>query len=147
MWRPTYIRVNAMPIEGGCLCKAVRYRINAEPIMMRLCWCRDCQYLAAGNATANVVFPSAAAMVTGDLHDYVGKADSGNVLHRKFCPICGTPVFSQAEVRPHVIIVRAGTLDDPNGVKPSVNVWADSAPTWACMNAELPTFPHQPPPM
>ncbi len=136
-----------MTIEGGCLCKSVRYRISAEPIMMRLCWCRDCQYIAAGNATANVVFPSDALTFTGELHDYVSKADSGNILHRKFCPTCGTPVFSQAEVRPHVIIVRAGTLDDPSAVKPSVNIWTDSAPTWACMNAELPAFPHQLPPM
>lgn len=136
-----------MSIEGGCLCKAVRYRIEAEPIMMRLCWCRDCQYIAAGNASANVVFPSAAVTVTGELHDYVSKADSGNVMHRKFCPHCGTPVFSAAEVRPHVVIVRAGTLDDPNVVKPTMNIWTDSASAWACMNESLPQFPRQPPPM
>ncbi|MGC3981881.1 MAG: GFA family protein [Steroidobacteraceae bacterium] len=135
-----------MSIEGGCLCKSVRYRIEAEPIMMRLCWCRDCQYLSGGNGMANVVFPSAAVTVTGELTDYVKKADSGNILHRRFCSKCGTPVFSQAEVRPHVIIVRAGTLDDPNIIQPSVNIWTDSAPEWACMNSELQQFPKQPPP-
>lgn len=134
-----------MSIEGGCLCKAVRYRIDAEPMTMRLCWCRDCQYLAAGGAAANVVFPSAAVTVDGELRDYRSIADSGNVMHRKFCPTCGTPVFSQAEVRPQVIIVRAGTLDDPNLIKPSVNIWTDSAPTWACLNESLPKFPKQPP--
>lgn len=136
-----------MPIEGGCLCKAVRYRIDAEPIMMRLCWCRDCQYLAAGGASANVVFPTNAVTVTGELRDYVSIADSGNVMHRLFCPTCGTPVFSAAEARPHIVIVRAGTLDDPNVVKPSLNIWTDSAPTWACLNESLPKFPRQPPPM
>lgn len=135
-----------MTIEGGCLCKAVRYRIEAEPILMRLCWCRDCQYLAGGNGMANVVFPSDAVTVTGALQDYVSKADSGNILHRRFCPACGTPVFSAAEVRPHLIIVRAGTLDDPDAVKPSVNIWTDSAPTWACMDESLRQFPRQPPP-
>lgn len=136
-----------MPIEGGCLCKAVRYRIDAEPIMMRLCWCRDCQYLAAGGASANVVFPTNAVTVTGELRDYVSIADSGNVMHRRFCPTCGTPVFSAAEARPNIVIVRAGTLDDPNVVKPALNIWTDSAPTWACLNESLPKFPRQPPPM
>jgi hypothetical protein len=136
-----------MSIEGGCLCKAVRYRIDAEPMAMRLCWCRVCQYLAAGGAAANVVFPSAAVTVDGELRDYRSIADSGNVMHRKFCPTCGTAVFSQAEVRPQVIIVRAGTLDDPNLIKPSVNIWTDSAPTWACLNESLPKFPKQPPPI
>lgn len=135
-----------MSIEGGCLCKAVRYRIDAEPIMTRLCWCRDCQYFAAGNASANVVFPSAAVTVTGELTDYVSRADSGNIMHRRFCSKCGTPVFSAAEVRPHIVIVRAGTLDDPKVVKPAVNIWTDSAPDWACMNESLPSFPKQAPP-
>ncbi len=133
-----------MTIEGGCLCKAVRYRIEAEPMAMRLCWCRVCQYLAAGGATANVVFPSAAVTVTGELQDYVSTADSGNVMHRRFCSKCGTPVFSAAEARPQVVIVRAGTLDDPTIVKPSMNIWTDSAPAWACMNEALPKVAKQP---
>ena len=135
-----------MPIEGGCLCKAVRYRIDAEPIAMRLCWCRVCQYLAAGGASANVVFPSAAVTVSGELQDYVSTADSGNVMHRRFCPKCGTPVFSAAEARPNIIIVRGGTLDNPSIVQPSLNIWTDSAPSWACMNEALPKVPGQPPP-
>lgn len=132
--------------EGGCLCGAVRYRVTAEPISMRLCWCRDCQYLAAGNATANVVFPSDAITITGALSDYTGTADSGNVMHRKFCSTCGTPMFSQAESRPHLIIVRAGTLDDPEQVRPIASIWTESAPSWACIHQNLHQFPRQPPP-
>ena len=135
-----------MAIEGGCLCKAVRYRIDAEPIAARQCWCRDCQYLAAGGATVNVVFPSQAVSVMGELADFVSKADSGNIMHRRFCPQCGTPVFSGAEVRPHIVIVRAGTLDDPNLISPATTIWTDSAPTWACIDESLPKFPRQPPP-
>ena len=59
-----------MEYTGGCLCKRVRFRVTAEPIAMRLCWCRLCQYLAAGNATVNVVFPSNALTVEGELTDY-----------------------------------------------------------------------------
>jgi hypothetical protein len=44
-------------IEGGCLCGAVRYKISAEPIVMRACSCRLCQFIAAGNATFNLAFP------------------------------------------------------------------------------------------
>ncbi|HAH64853.1 MAG TPA: aldehyde-activating protein, partial [Rhizobiales bacterium] len=36
-----------------------------------------------------------------------------NVMHRRFCPKCGTHVFAQSEARPHLMSVRAGTLDEP----------------------------------
>jgi hypothetical protein len=46
-------------ITGGCLCGAVRYHTNSEPITTRFCWCRVCQFLAAGNAAVGVCFPKA----------------------------------------------------------------------------------------
>jgi len=36
----------------------MRYRIEAEPLFGRHCWCRECQYLGAGSGTVNVFFPS-----------------------------------------------------------------------------------------
>lgn len=135
-----------MEITGGCLCKAVRYRISAAPITTRVCWCRVCQYAAAGNAVVNTAFASDAITVTGALQDYVSVADSGNIMHRRFCPTCGTPLFSTAESRPHLTFVRAGTLDDRELAKPEMIIWTSSAPTWACMDERLPKFPRQPPP-
>jgi hypothetical protein len=135
-----------MPIEGGCLCRAVRYKIAADPIMTRMCWCRLCQYLAAGNAAVNVCFPTTALTFEGELRDYRSIADSGNVMHRRFCPTCGTQVFSGAEVRPHLVFVRAGTLDDSTIARPAATIWTAQAPIWACINADLPQFAGQPPP-
>src|ERR1700759_4575832 len=129
-----------MEITGGCLCKAVRYRITAAPFPARTCWCRVCQYLAAGNATVNVSFPSNAISIEGQLTDYASIADSGTRMHRKFCAKCGTPMFSEAEARPHLIVVRAGTLDDPEIAKPAATIWVSAAPTWACINEDLQQF-------
>ena len=136
-----------MEITGGCLCGKVRFRITAAPMAMRLCWCRDCQYFAAGNATVNVVFPSNALAVEGELKDYRSVADSGNVMHRHFCPDCGTPVFSAAESRPHLVIVRNGALDDTGLTRPGATIWTDSAPEWAWIDESLPQFAGQPPPV
>jgi hypothetical protein len=32
-----------MPITGGCLCGAIRYACDAEPLGAYLCHCTDCQ--------------------------------------------------------------------------------------------------------
>jgi len=135
-----------MSIEGGCLCGAVRYAIDAEPLSVRACSCRVCQYLAAGNATVNLVFRNETLRVSGELRDYRSVADSGNVMHRRFCPRCGTPLFSAAEARPHITVVRAGTLDDPTLARPQAIIWAASAPAWACFDERLPRIDGQPPP-
>lgn len=136
-----------MEYTGGCLCKRVRFRITAEPIAMRLCWCRLCQYLAAGNATVNVVFPSDALSVEGELTDYRSIAASGNVMHRRFCPSCGTQVFSASEARPHLVIVRNGALDDTELLEPSATIWTAEAPAWAWIDEDLPQHAGQPPPV
>lgn len=135
-----------MAVTGGCLCKAVRYEIAAEPIVTRTCWCRLCQYIGAGNATVNAAFPKSAITISGEVSDYRSVADSGSVMHRSFCPACGTHLFSEAEPRPHVIFVRAGTLDDPELARPAATIWTARAPTWACIDDSIPRFEGQPPP-
>lgn len=136
-----------MPVTGGCLCGSVRYEMAGEPIITRLCWCRFCQYIAAGNAAVSVCFETKGMAVTGEMRDFTSIADSGNVMHRRFCPRCGTHLFSEAEVRPHLVFVRAGTLDDPELAKPAAVIWTAEAPSWACIDESLPQWKGQPPPV
>lgn len=136
-----------LPITGGCLCKAVRYSVDAAPVLVRQCWCRDCQYWASGSATVNVVFPTEKVSLSGPLTHFVSHADSGNRMVRAFCPQCGTPVTSAAESRPNLVILRAGTLDDTAIASPSLSIWTESAPDWAHHDPALPTTPRQPPPI
>jgi hypothetical protein len=136
-----------MKITGGCLCRAVRYEASVEPLFSRLCWCRLCQYVAAGNATVNTFFPAEAISFTGELRDYRSVADSGNVMHRRFCAACGIHVSTASEARPHLLAVRSGTLDDASYVKPVASIWTARAPAWACVDPNLPQFEGQPPPV
>jgi hypothetical protein len=136
-----------MEITGGCLCRNIRFRITVAPIAMRLCWCRLCQYFACGNATVNVAFPSDAITIEGEPRDFQSVADSGTHMHRRFCPDCGTQLFSEAESRPHLIFVRNGALDDRELLTPGVTIWTDSAPEWACIDESLPHFSGQAPPV
>jgi hypothetical protein len=133
-----------MTITGGCLCGAVRYAIEAEPMVTRICWCTDCQKFAAGSTTVNVIFPSEAVTIEGELRDYASTAASGNLMHRGFFPKCGTPMITGSEARPYLIGWRAGTLDDPELAKPEVTIWTSSAPSWAVIDADLPQVAEQP---
>jgi hypothetical protein len=93
-----------------------------------------------------VFFPSEAVTVEGALTDYTNRAASGNLMHRKFCPACGTPMFTQSEARLHMTGVRAGTLDDPEIGKPQVTIWTSSAPSWAVFDPNIERDEKQSPP-
>ena len=137
-----------MAITGGCLCGAVRYEVKAEaPLGARYCWCRVYQYLGCGAGAVGALFRKEDITVSGRLSDYVCRADSGATMHRRFCTQCGTPVFSEAEERPTLTFIRAGTLDDADLAAPTATIWTKSAPKWACFDPSLPKVEKHPPPL
>ncbi len=134
-------------ITGGCLCRSVRFQIDRPPVAARACWCRDCQYWSCGNYSINLIFETDGVAVEGEMRDYVSAADSGNVMRRRFCPECGTPLFSAAEARPDLVVVRAGALDEPEIARPGSIIWTASAPSWGGVPADLPSCTGQPGPI
>ena len=133
--------------RGQCLCGQVRLTIDAEPLGARMCWCRDCQRIASGSATVNVLFPEAAVRYEGAVATIRLTADSGNTVERGFCPRCGAQMYSRTlEPAGLPIRVRAGTLDDPELIAPQAQIWVASAPSWAPLDPNLPRHPKGPPP-
>jgi len=135
-----------MTYTGRCACGAVAATIAAEPVAVRQCWCRQCQQLAGGGSSTNVMFPTEAITLTGALatHSYV--AASGNTVHHGFCGNCGTPVLGWADVRPQFRAFRVGFIEEPHGLRPQMAIWIDEAPAWAVIAPDLERFPRQPPP-
>ncbi|MFA7587983.1 MAG: GFA family protein [Novosphingobium sp.] len=130
-----------MAITGQCLCGKVRYAIEAEPLGARTCWCRDCQRIASGSATVNVLFDEAAVHISGEVGTFGMIADSGNQVERGFCKSCGSQIYSRTvEPAGLPMRIRAGTLDDPELMAPQAAIWVDSAPSWAPFDPALPKY-------
>jgi hypothetical protein len=131
-----------MTITGGCFCGQLRFTIDAAPLAARMCWCRDCQRIASGSATVNVLFPEDAVHFAGDIATLLKTAASGNTIERGFCPKCGSQMYSKTvEPKGAPIRIRAGTLDDPELMAPQAIIWTDSAPSWAMLDPKLPHHP------
>jgi hypothetical protein len=45
---------------------------------------------------------------------------------------------------PDVIIIKAGTLDDPSGLQPAMEIYCDSAQPWVQLGGERTRFPKMP---
>ena len=88
--------------------------------------------------------PEAGLKLTGPLSEYTRPGDSGNPVTRSFCPTCGSGIVSKG-ARPGVVMLKAGTLDDPEQFKPMATVYASRAPSWDKPREGLPAFPEMPP--
>ena len=132
------------PVTGRCFCGAVQFQFDRLPVATRACWCRDCQYLSSGNASVNAIFKTESFEVEGDLNEHVSTADSGNVMRRRFCRRCGTPLFSESSSRPTLMVVRVGALDDREVGGPSSFIWTSSAPSWGFVDPTLSNNEAQP---
>jgi hypothetical protein len=131
-------------ISGGCLCGNVRFSANAEPGFVGVCHCRNCQR-NSGSAFAVVLgFPAAAVSMQGELKTYIDTGESGKSLSRRFCPDCGSSISTEAEAMPGMIMLKAGTLDDPSVVKLAVQIFCDSAQPWVSLGGEMQSFPKMP---
>ena len=84
---------------------------------------------------------AALRVVSGRVKGYTTTGDSGNTITREFCPECGSPLFTKAQAYPNLIWIKAGSLDEPELIKPSKQIWTQCALPWAYINEDLPSFP------
>jgi hypothetical protein len=134
----------ATKFSGGCLCGAVRYECEADPIFMGNCHCRDCQQASGGGYDPAIGVPAKVLKITGNVKYHDSKADSGNTLSRGFCPECGARLFGKASAMPDLAMITAGSLDDPTQYTPQMDIFISSAQPWDHMNPALPKFPKMP---
>src|SRR5260370_38480539 len=86
---------NAMPtIEGGCLCGAVRYRSDAEPVMQVVCHCETCRKNSGSAFSMNVAVPQHRLRIeSGISRDYEDHSARSGQRSARFFLCAGTCHF------------------------------------------------------
>lgn len=115
---------------GGCLCGKVRYRATGDPLAMTLCQCTHCQRATGSAFGVYAAYTQDAVTIEqGELKTYNDQGE-GMIVHRGFCPDCGSPVLLVPERAPNMYIICGGTLDDTSDMKPTVCGWCASGQPW-----------------
>ncbi len=135
----------AKTLSGSCLCGAVRYETDAEPLAVGHCHCVDCRKSSGTGHCTHAAVPEEGLKVTGALKFYDRPADSGNIVSRGFCPQCGSAILSRNAAMPGMAFLRASSLDDPDAVSPQMIVYQSRAPSWDRVDGGLPAFDEMPP--
>jgi len=117
-------------LQGGCLCGAVRYTLTQAPNYVYFCHCRDCQLESGSPFVTDMNVDRHAVQITGPLTRYVRTGDSGKSIHRNFCSLCGTTVYTEFDVDPDHVSIKACSLDDPSGLKPDRHLFIIRKQPW-----------------
>lgn len=127
---------------GGCLCKAIRYRVKGDPLRVSACYCTFCQRRTGGAFSIHAFFNEQNVESEGDgLATYEHHSDESALwLRLHFCNRCGTTVMLTLEKFPGVRIITGGTFDDPNWFKIDRHVWTRSAQHWVVLPQDVPCF-------
>ena len=122
-------------VTGGCLCGAVRYEANAEPLMVAACHCASCQKNTGSAFSVNLGMPEDSVTITGDsLATYEDRAGaSGKPFYRRFCSRCGSPISGHGEAYSGIIFIKGGTLDDRSWVTPNAHIWCAEKQPWVAL--------------
>jgi hypothetical protein len=134
-------------LKGGCHCGAVRYESTGDVIFGGHCQCADCQKNSGGGHGSIFAVPKASVIMIGETKVYEVTADSGNTVGRAFCPNCGGPLYTVTSGLPDMMLIKAGTLDDPERYQPGMVIYTKSGRSWDqdIVRSDLATFEAMPP--
>jgi len=130
--------------SGGCLCGAIRYTCDGEPMMAGHCHCEDCRRSSGTGHSSHLAVPEESLSVTGEVRGYERPAGSGNLVTRAFCPTCGAPIFSTNSGMPGMVFLRASSLDDLEVFQPQMHVYTVRAASWDKPTSNIPAFERMP---
>ena len=132
----------SFPAEGGCACKAVRYRMDSAPLVVNCCHCRWCQRETGSAFVLNAVIESDRVTHLGvDPEQVQTPSESGLGQKIARCPLCRIAVWSHYPgAGPFTKFVRVGTLDNPDILPPDVHIFTTSKQPWVQLPLGAPVF-------
>jgi hypothetical protein len=123
------------PIEGGCDCKHIRYRMMSRPLFVHCCHCRWCQRETGSAFVLNAMIEAdRIELLSGEpmVIDTPSASGQGQLVSR--CPHCMIAVWSSyPSAGPVLRFVRVGTLDQPDLLPPDIHIYTESKQPWVVL--------------
>lgn len=123
------------PVEGGCTCRAVRYRMMTKPLFVHCCHCTWCQRETGSAFALNAMIETdRVKILSGTPEMVLTPSNSGKGQKIMRCPKCRVAVWSHYPgAGPKVAFVRVGTLDNPNVCPPDIHIFTSTKQKWVVL--------------
>jgi hypothetical protein len=130
------------PLEGGCTCRQVRYRMTTRPLIVHCCHCCWCQRETGTAFALNAMIEAdRVQLLQGEVQVVDTPTLSGKGQKISRCPQCHVAVWSNyAGAGEAVRFVRVGTLDQPDHLPPEVHIYTASKQSWLALQDGAPVM-------
>ena len=121
----------AFPVEGGCSCGEVRYRLKREPLFVHCCHCLDCQKQTGGAFAINALIEAdEVELLAGEPVAISMPTDSGRPHDIARCQQCEVALWSDYGRRGYLLFLRVPTLDEPHDISPDIHIFTRTKVPW-----------------
>lgn len=117
------------PLQGGCLCGAVRFEVTTPFSSSGYCHCTHCQRRTGTGSSANGRVPQDGFRLLQGA-DSLRAYQPATGVPKLFCTRCGSALFSGEPLSDEQVAVRLGALDRDPGIRPQYRQFVDSAASW-----------------
>jgi hypothetical protein len=128
---------DAFPLEGGCDCRAVRYRMETKPMIVHCCHCRWCQRETGTAFALNAVVETDRVTVlqgADDIEVVDTPSASGKGQKIARCKHCRVALWSNYPGGGQAVrFIRVGTLDNPDVLPPDIHIFTSTKQPWVVL--------------
>lgn len=116
------------PVQGGCLCGAVRFSITGKLPKLYQCHCSECRRATGSSHNSSLLIATPHfSWLQGEALVTHFRAESGYNVH--FCALCSSPVPNPIEQADYYW-VPAGALDAGVGLEVGAHLCVASKASW-----------------
>ncbi|MDR3517257.1 MAG: GFA family protein [Azospirillaceae bacterium] len=135
--------MSAFPLEGGCDCRQIRYRMLTAPLIVHCCHCHWCQRESGASFAVNAMIEAdRVSLLSGTVDRVDTPSESGLGQQIARCPRCHLALWSHyAGAGPLLSFVRVGTLDEPGHLPPDIHIFTESRQPWVLIPPTVPAVP------
>ena len=129
--------------DGGCDCRAVRYRLRSRPMFVHCCHCRWCQRETGTAFALNALIEAdRVELLAGEPEVVHTPSNSGKGQKIARCPTCRVALWSNYGGAGDVVrFIRVGTLDNPDEFPPDIHIFTSSKQPWLSLPPDTPAVP------
>ncbi|SDR47311.1 GFA family protein [Pseudovibrio sp. Tun.PSC04-5.I4] len=133
-----------MKSTGRCLCGAVTYKVEGEPLVVAQCHCEECRRTSGTGHTVGAMFRADQVEMQGELGEHIYASSKNSQVTKAFCPKCGSPMFGRNTNAPDHMTLPLGSMDTAEALAVQVVIFNRDKQHWDALPETAAIFETQP---